>query len=494
MGSILFLSYKGKPIPSESILIAMGRMLHRRNKNFVLIDDGKNVEYFKDFSSLKEYVQGERSTSFTIMGSNDDMKGNVFSDGNLLILFNGTVYYSHKKIDVKNCAEILSSYIKRGKERLSNVLEQVNAFSEDMEGAYSCVLFFGDRILFFRDPIGIEPLWIGSDDEKVIVSSERKPIWWMKLRAEPLLPTHTISIRGRIHLEVYPNVFSPLKERLDFDFKGNEEGLLKIIRRAILERYPKHGKVGLLFSGGVDSTVIAKTLMDEGYAFEPVCVGVEGSQDVEFARYISRKMGIDTYFVPEPKEDELKKCIEEVIYIIEDYNPVKVNVALVSLIALKYASTKGVRFMYSGTGSENVFTGYKKHLDYLKFGYEAVQRALLKEIGELWYTDLYRENTVFSAYGIIPLFPFLDRSLISFSMKIEPRLKIDLSYKKIILRKVAEKLGIPKECAWRKKKAAQYGSGIKKLLDELVYSEGYKHAIDYYYSLYKEIFHGKNFL
>ncbi|MHA1506740.1 MAG: asparagine synthase-related protein [Candidatus Asgardarchaeia archaeon] len=490
MGSILFLSYKDKIIPPEFVSNAIKRVLHRGSKNFVLIDDGMNVEYFKDFMSLKEYIQHKKSKSFTIMGSNSDVKNkNVFSEEDHLILFNGILYYSNGGMDFKNYAEVLSNYIERRKGgRISDILKQLTLFSEDVEGAYSCVLFVGDRVFFFRDPIGLEPLWIGSDHEKIVVSSERKPIWWMGLKTNPLLPTHLISIRDQKHLEAYPDNFSPIKRKLGPNFKDfSEEGLLRVVRRSVLKRYPNDGNVGLLFSGGVDSTIIAKILMDEGCVFKPICVGLEGSQDVEFTRYISEKMGIDTDFVPEPKEDEIRKYVEEIIYLIEDYNPVKVNVAVVNLIALKYASSKGIRFMYSGTGSENVFAGYKKHLDYLKFGYEVIQRSLLREIEELWYTDLYRENTLFSAYDIIPFFPFLDRILISFSMNIDPRLKIDSSYKKIILRKVAERLGIPKECAWRKKKAAQYGSGVKKLLDDIAYSEGYKHTIDYYYSLYKKI-------
>ena len=44
--------------------------------------------------------------------------------------------------------------------------------------------------------------------------------------------------------------------------------------------------------------------------------------------------------------------------------------------------------------------------------------------------------------------------------------KLSTEHRKIILREIAEELGLPKEIAWRPKQAAQYGSGFDKVMEK----------------------------
>jgi asparagine synthase (glutamine-hydrolysing) len=50
---------------------------------------------------------------------------------------------------------------------------------------------------------------------------------------------------------------------------------------------------------------------------------------------------------------------------------------------------------------------------------------------------------------------------------------------------MAEKLGLPKEFSWRKKVAAQYGSGVDKNIGNLAKRKGFKYKKDYLESLLK---------
>ena len=56
-------------------------------------------------------------------------------------------------------------------------------------------------------------------------------------------------------------------------------------------------------------------------------------------------------------------------------------------------------------------------------------------------------------------------------MQISANLKIKGNVKKYILRKAALEFSLPEEIAFRKKIAAQYGSGIDKLLEKLAKKE-----------------------
>jgi asparagine synthase (glutamine-hydrolysing) len=52
--------------------------------------------------------------------------------------------------------------------------------------------------------------------------------------------------------------------------------------------------------------------------------------------------------------------------------------------------------------------------------------------------------------------------------------KIDKKEKKIILREIAQDLGLAKKFAWRSKKAAQYGSWFDKCIARLARIRGFK--------------------
>ena len=75
------------------------------------------------------------------------------------------------------------------------------------------------------------------------------------------------------------------------------------------------------------------------------------------------------------------------------------------------------------------------------------------------------------AYCIELGLPFLDNNLVEFVLNIPVRYKIsgsDDKLRKNILRKTAFNLGLDKQIAYRPKKAAQYGTGIDKILRKKV--------------------------
>ena len=79
-------------------------------------------------------------------------------------------------------------------------------------------------------------------------------------------------------------------------------------------------------------------------------------------------------------------------------------------------------------------------------------------------TNIYQNLT--SYLGIKVLVPFLDDEVIKAAMGIPGERKLNPEHRKIILREIAEELGLLKEIAWRKKLGAQYGSGFDKVMDK----------------------------
>jgi asparagine synthase (glutamine-hydrolysing) len=65
---------------------------------------------------------------------------------------------------------------------------------------------------------------------------------------------------------------------------------------------------------------------------------------------------------------------------------------------------------------------------------------------------------------IEPLFPFADRRVVGFGRGLPVAMKIRKGVRKAALREAAVQLGLPSELSGAAKKAAQYSSGVQKLI------------------------------
>ncbi|HME87078.1 MAG TPA: asparagine synthase-related protein, partial [Candidatus Nanoarchaeia archaeon] len=83
--------------------------------------------------------------------------------------------------------------------------------------------------------------------------------------------------------------------------------------------------------------------------------------------------------------------------------------------------------------------------------------------------------------------PLLDEDVIIEAMKFEGDKKINAEHKKIILREIAEELGLPKEFAWRKKQGAQYGSKFDRAIEKLAKMNGFFYKQEYIEHILKEV-------
>ena len=261
----------------------------------------------------------------------------------------------------------------------------------------------------------------------------------------------------------------------------------QLMVNAIKKRVPPDGKVTVLFSGGVDSTAMAILLKKVAPQVYGISVGFEGAKDLEFSLKAAEKINLKLYHKIITDED-LNLAIPNAIFATEEFNPIRVSVATTFYLANTLAKNKGFDIVFSGTGSEEIFAGYQKYLELRSVGLDFVHEATIYGLRNIWIRDLYRDDTIAFHSGVVGVFPYLDKDLVDFSMKIHPKYKVSGSEKKVIFRKYAEWLGVPEEIAWRPKIAAQYGSGMVKGLRRYIRKKGYQHIIDMFYTTYKKIF------
>ncbi|MCK4521439.1 MAG: hypothetical protein KAU20_02610 [Nanoarchaeota archaeon] len=260
--------------------------------------------------------------------------------------------------------------------------------------------------------------------------------------------------------------------------KSSKEKIKEKIVSTIKESMPKK-RFGIMFSGGIDSSLIALICRKAKANFICYSVGLEGSQDLEYAKKAAKAMKLNLKY----KEYTLKQA-EEIIKTTSHIlgkkyaNVVNVGVGSVVVAAALLATKNRIKVFYSGLGSEEIFAGYERHR------VKDINKECWNGLLAMYERDLIRDQFISEALGITLITPFLSPEIIRSAMNIPGKRKLNSKYKKIILREIAEELGLKKEFSWRKKKAAQYGSKFDRAILRLAKQNGFKYKKDYIDSLF----------
>ncbi|MGQ4832846.1 MAG: asparagine synthase-related protein [Candidatus Asgardarchaeia archaeon] len=495
MGRIFSLiSFSQKTIKKTIIKEIFSRVnwwLSRKDIEFVKISTMNNgeIEYNlikkEEIESIKENIlQGQNQAIFLGVYSLKEKEtksfGNVFSDS-LLFTNNGLANAQAFENEVNKIAmQSQSAY-----EFVENI--------DTLDANYSLTTILPDgAIIAKRDVFGIKPLWYAKKKgDFIAISSERKMLFNLININEinPLSPRDALIFKN--------NALKIVKEctPIIYDYPSNEipeselfEEIHSRLVASLKKRIPKKEKIAVLFSGGVDSTVLAKLLLELNVDVIGITVGFEKAKDLEKSIEVAKDIDLPLEYKKITIND-IKDVEEKVVFATEEYNPIRVSVGITLYLASKFANDLGRNYIFSGTGSEEIFAGYQKYLELINLGIEFVHYATLDGLRNVWIRDLYRDDTVAFYSNVTGLLPYLDRDLVDYSMKINPKYKVSENEKKVVFRKYAEWIGIPHEVAWRPKLAAQYGSGITQNLRKYIRTKGYQHIIDWLFDVYKKKFY-----
>lgn len=263
--------------------------------------------------------------------------------------------------------------------------------------------------------------------------------------------------------------------------------LSKELVKIINDRFPKQ-KFGILFSGGVDSSLIALIAKKSGKDFICYTVGFKDKatkepEDVVYARKAAEQICVELK-VKIINLEQAHELFKKTVSVLggELNNVVNVGVGGVELACIEMAKQDNIKYLFTGLGSEEIFAGYQRHKEA-----RDKQAECWTGLMNMYERDLLRDFAVASCQNITFSTPLLDKELIGVAMKIPDRIKIDNNKAKIILREAAQDLGLPKEIAWRRKLAAQYGSRFDKAISKLAKKNGFEYKIDYLRSLEKPL-------
>lgn len=248
----------------------------------------------------------------------------------------------------------------------------------------------------------------------------------------------------------------------------------KLLFEAVKTSTENYEKIGVAFSGGVDSTLLALICERLKKNFVLYGVGLQNSKDLGWAEKIASERGWKIK-IKELSLEEAEETIKKVAKILKTDDVVSVGVACVSYEIFKNWKNKADLFI-NGLGSEEIFAGYERHM-------RNTHEECWNGLETLWNRDLKRDLRIASHFKTKIASPFLDKPLIRYAMQIDPKLKIKGKIKKFILRKVALSLGLKKKYAFRKKLAAQYGSRFDWAIEKIARIKKFKYKKEYLKSI-----------
>jgi len=359
---------------------------------------------------------------------------------------------------------------------------------KELDGIYAFAYVKNSELVLAQDKLGVNPVWYADNPEDFAFASEKQAL--EKAGYEDIRELHPRKIL-RYNLETQEITFENREffelpdDYSDKDVDESAEEIKKIFLKAVEKRIPE-GDVGLLFSGGLDSTLVAAALQELGKDFTAYTAGIQhgnvsAPRDYEKAQEVADEMGfkLERY---EASLEEVEDFLPELVDWLSTTNVVKLGVALPFHFSLNQSGSEQV--VFTGFGSEQLYAGYARQQGYLN-------KECLSDLRGVFHEDLYRDNVVSFRNGRELRVPFLDEDLIEHALTIPVDMKRTEEYKKYVLRKAAEKLGVPEDVAWRKKVAAQYGSNFDKALDTLTknskFSQKQQYANQYRNSINKKL-------
>ena len=228
------------------------------------------------------------------------------------------------------------------------------------------------------------------------------------------------------------------------------------LRSLICQSVARTSSDGILFSGGLDTSVIATVASRQGRRLRAFCVCTSGadSPDEPFATRLASELELELKIL-RPSASDLVEQMSAVIRLLNTFDPMELRNSVVTYAGLQAAAAAGVAGVLTGDASDELFAGYS-----YMFNMPADQ--LLPYIQHLDQVMHFTSRKLGTALGISVELPYLDQQVRTFALNLRHSDLVGehdgVRCGKKILREAFAGL-LPEDFAWRRKTPIEYGSG-----------------------------------
>jgi asparagine synthase (glutamine-hydrolysing) len=458
MGAIVAVTDKRGKNATQTAIAMLNILEHKGIESFGIASQG--------------HVEMKKSTK-TLSGKNvrsSVMIGHAFSKiittdkpqpiklENAALVFEGRIRSTISKFsDAEAFAQKLSQ-----KEAIKNLFT-----SED---CFAFAIAKREKIIAGRDTMGISPLYYGENFQFVALASERKALWRIRIKDAHSFPPGHVAAMDRKGIQFEPVRTLTCSGAKPTTIEVAAERLQKLLRRSVNVKVSGLREVAVAFSGGIDSCLIAFLAKNSGADVHLVHVALENQLETDYAKKAAEELKLPIH-VQLYKEEDVENTLPRVLWMIEESDPVKANIGIPFRWAAEKTEELGLKVILAGQGADELFGGYRRYVeDYLRCGSEKTHEILFKDVANMYKTNFERDYKICNFHNVELRIPFVTHRIVNFAINLPVELKIKLpddGLRKLVLRRTAENLGLPRFIVERPKKAIQYATGINKVLGKL---------------------------
>jgi len=286
------------------------------------------------------------------------------SDGRYAVCYNGEIYnfrslrselaaLGHELRSDSDTEVILEAFLEWGEQAVHRLRG---------EFAFAVVDRAASHVYLARDPLGVKPLYWSRGDGHLYVASELKALVPAGGPVSEVPPGHhgwgspaqDPAVTAYVDLLTMGNNDEPITD------VGEAARLVRAaVEDSIRVRVDTDLTVGVILSGGLDSTLTLLHVRE----MHPKCVaftiGTSGSDDVSYARRVTRELGVDHEVLEVAPGDIRLPDIREAVRLSEltEYGDV-IN-AVISRLLIARVHSFGIKVVLCGDGSDELFGSYQ---------------------------------------------------------------------------------------------------------------------------------------
>jgi len=306
-----------------------------------------------------------------------------------------------------------------------------------------------------RDPLGVKPLYYATDSTgQLYFASEMKQLASFEdIETIHEFPPGHYYLNGKL-TEYFVLKFSNTLSDEQVVIRRLEDSLVQAVKKRVQTDLP----LGVLLSGGVDSSLVMAIATKYHSNITAIILGYPDSLDYQFALRLCQERGYK-YHLVNPDVDYAAE-LDSVIYHLETYEPQIIRQSFALDLCAQAAHQLGLKVVLVGDGSDELFAGYN---EFAKLPQYLVNEGCLMLLKSLHAGHLQRLDRMSMKHTVEVRSPFFDREVVDLALQIDGGLKIkyDNSHliTKYILRKVADNF-LPDYIAWRDKAPFANGAGM----------------------------------
>lgn len=378
------------------------------------------------------------------------------NDNRYCIIYNGEIF-NYKELRDTHLKDINLKTNSDTEVLLELIIKYREKALDLLNGQFSFVFFdlFNSTFMAARDHIGISPLYYAFNEDGIFFSSTIKALIPLNIKIHDLKPGQYFSDINNIK-----TYFTTKTSIHNFTRESLTDNLKREIIESVKRRVDTDLPIGVIYSGGIDSSIVLHLANKYHNNVTAFTIGIEGSEDFEISKRFCNERGIKQVIIPYKKSDVSNRSIMSAIEATELTEYLDIINGVLTMTLFKEINKHNIKITLSGDGSDELFGGYDM---YHKIDSDSAENLFEYKLQQLHRTELQRVDRAAGSAMIENRVPLLDINVINIALKTHPEWKIRDNMEKWCVRE-AFKNELPEYILFRKKNPLSHSSGLHEVV------------------------------